>query len=90
MIRGSRVSVYVERYFKANNRYKENYDSALESTFVFMVDANKLYGGIMKTEHLPVGDFLLVEVPFEQVLNTPTDSPLGCILEVDWTYPHNK
>ena len=28
-----------------------------------MVDANNLYGGIMKTEHLLVGDFLLVEVP---------------------------
>ena len=67
----------------------ENYDSALESTFGFMVDANNLYGGIMKTEHLPVGDFLLVEVPLEQVLNTPTDSPIRYIREVDLTYPHN-
>ena len=67
----------------------ENYNSALESTFGFMVDANNPYGGIMKTEHLPVDDFLLVEVPLEQVLNTPTDSPIGCILEVDLTYPHN-
>ena len=53
-----------------------------------MVDANKLYGGIMETEHLPVGDFLLVKVPLEQVLNSPTDSPINYILEVDLTYPH--
>ena len=67
----------------------ENYNSALESTFGSMVDAKNLYGGIMKTEHLPVGDFLLVEVPLKQVLNTPTDSAIGYILEVDLTYPHN-
>ena len=89
MIRGGLASVYDERYFKANNKYMENYNSALESTFGFMVDANNLYGGIMKTEHLPVGDFLLVEVPLEQVLNTLTDSPIGYIFEVDLTYPHN-
>ena len=75
MIRGGLASVYDERYFKANNKYLEIYDSALESTFGFIEDANNLYGGIMKTEHLSVGDFLLVEVPVEQVLNTPTDSP---------------
>ena len=67
----------------------DNYDIALESTFGFMVDANNLHGGIMKTEHLPVGVFLLVEVPLEQVLNTPSDSPIGYIPEVDLTYPHN-
>ena len=47
----------------------ESYDSALEPTFGFMVDTNILYGGVMKTEHLPDVDFLLVEVPHEQVLN---------------------
>ena len=41
----------------------ENYDSARQSNFGFMVDANNMCGGIMKTEHLPVGDFLLLEVP---------------------------
>ena len=88
MTRGGLASVYEERYFKVNNKYMENYDSVLESTFGFMVDANNLYGGITKTEHLPVGDFLLVKVPLEQVLNTPTDSPISYILEVDLTYPH--
>ena len=67
----------------------ENYDSARQSNFGFMVDANNMCVGIMKTELLPVGDFLLLEVPLEQVLNTPTDSPIGYILEVDLTYPHN-
>ena len=88
MIRGGLASVYGERYFKANNQYMENYDSAFESTFGFKVDANNLYGGIMETEHLPVGNFLLAEVSLEQVLNTPTDYPIRCILEVDLTYPH--
>ena len=64
MIRGGLASVYDERYFKANNKYMENYDSALESTFGFMVDANNFYGGIMETENLPVGDFLLEEVKY--------------------------
>ena len=54
-----------------------------------MVDANNLYGDIMKTENLPVGDFFLVEVRLEQVLNTPTNSPIGYILEGDLTYPLN-
>ena len=40
MIRGGVALVYNERYFKANNKYMKNYDSALESTFGFMVDAN--------------------------------------------------
>ena len=77
MISEGLASVYDEHYFKANKKYMENYDSALESTFGFCVDANNLYGGVMKTEHLPVGDFLLVETPLEQVLNTPTDSPIS-------------
>ena len=89
MIRGGPASVYDERYFKSNIKYMENYDSALESTFGFMVDDNNLYGGVMKTKHLTVGDFLLVEVPLEQVLNKPTDSPVGYILDVDLTYPHS-
>ena len=50
-----------------------------------LVDANILYGGIMKTEHLPVGDRLLVKIPLEEFLNTPTDSPIDNILEVDLT-----
>ena len=56
IIRGL-ASVYDERYFKANNKHMENYDSALELRIGSMVDANSLYGGSMKTEHLPVGDF---------------------------------
>ena len=39
MIKGGLASVSDERYFKVNNKYMENYDSALESTFCFMVDA---------------------------------------------------
>ena len=70
MIRGGLASVYDERYFNANNNYMENFDSALESNFGFMVDANNFYGGIMKTEHLPVVDFLLMEVPLEQIFST--------------------
>ena len=89
MIRGGLASLYVERFFKMNNKCMKNYESALELTFGFIVDANNLYGGIMITEHLPVGDFMLVEIPLEQKLNTPNNSPIGYIHEVDLTYPHN-
>ena len=43
----------------------------------------------MKTELLPVGDFLLVKVPHEQVLNAPTNSPISFIHEVYLTYSNN-
>ena len=33
LIGGGLAWVYDERYFKANNKYRENYDSALDSPF---------------------------------------------------------
>ena len=81
--------MYDECHLKGNNKCKENYGSALKSTSGFTVDANDMYGGNLRTEHLTVGNFKLMEVSLEQVLKTPTVSPIGNILEVDLTYPLN-
>ena len=88
-IRGSLASVYDERCSKANKVHGEFWQFARFSFFGFMLDANKLNRGIMKTEHLPVGDLMSGKVSLEQVLNTPADSQVGYILELDLTYPHN-
>ena len=70
-------------------KYMESFNSSHDSVFGFILDANKMYGGIMKTEHLPVGDLMLGKISLEQVLNTPADFQAGYILELYLTYPHN-
>ena len=87
MIRGGVASVFSKRLFKANNKYQMSFNPDKESTFGFLVDANNLFGGVMEKLPLPSKDFRKVNVPLEHVLQTPTDSPVGYILEVDLEYP---
>ena len=87
MIRGGVASVFSKRFFKANNKYQMSFNPDEESTFGFLVDANNLYGGVMEKLPLPTKDFRKVNVTLEHVLQTPIDSPVGYILEVDLEYP---
>ena len=84
---GGISSVYWNRLFKANNKYLQDFDKTVESSFGFTIDENNLCGGIMQTCCLPIGDFELVEVPLSELLQTPEDSPYGFFVEVDLKYP---
>ncbi len=95
LLRGGVSSVYEKRLEAANNQFlPEQFDPFQASTFLFMLDANNLYGGIMQTERLPLKDFKFNEnVTIQEILSTPADSPIGFIVEVDLLYPeelHDK
>ena len=87
MIRGGVASIFSKRLFTANNQYQKTFKPSEESTFGFLVDANNLYGGVMEKLPLPLKDFRKVDVSLNQILNTPIDSNVGYILEVDLDYP---
>ena len=86
-MRGGMSSVYSSRLFKANNKYLQDFDKTVGSSFGFTIDANNLYGGIMQNCCQPIGDFELVEMPLSEPLQNPEDSPYGFIVEVDLGYP---
>ena len=54
-IRGG-ICQAIQRYAKANNKYKMDYDKNKESSYIQYLDANNLYGKAM-TEKLPVRGF---------------------------------
>ena len=56
-IRGGMCGVYHSRYFKANNPMCEMYNAENPTTWLILLDANNLYGGVM-CESLPFGDIL--------------------------------
>ena len=41
-------SIYARRFFKANDKYLEDYNPEEPSSYLLNIDANNLYGGIMK------------------------------------------
>ena len=57
LIRGGISSVYSKRLAVANNKYLENFDAESPSTFIIMIDANNLYGGVMEKFCLPLNNF---------------------------------
>ena len=90
LIRGGISSVFAKRKFEANNKYLPTYNSSQKQTFGLFIDANNLYGGIMEKFPLPLKNFVLKregEVDLQEILNTPNDSPVGYVLEVDLHYP---
>ena len=53
LIREGIASVFEKRLVSANNKFVKNYDPKQPNTFLFMIDANNLYGGIMEKFPLP-------------------------------------
>jgi hypothetical protein len=67
---------------------QRNYKNDLKKNYLLYVDANNLYGYAM-CQYLPYKDFKWVEQSPElinKILNTPKDSDIGYILEVDLEY----
>ena len=48
LIRRGIASVFEERVVSANNKLVKNYDPKQPNTFLIMIDANNLYGGILE------------------------------------------
>ena len=96
LIRGGISSVYSKRLAVANNKYLDNFDAEIPSTFIIMIDANNLYGGVMEKFCLPLNDFDYFDQVWDseiepdiinKILETADDSEFGYIVEVDLEYP---
>ena len=80
----------IHGYAKANNKYINNYDKSIESSFVMYLDANNLYGWVM-SQKLLVNGFKWVEKlsAFNDrfIKSYNENSDIGDFLEVDVEYP---
>ena len=88
-IRGG-ICQAIHRYAKANNKYMNNYDKSIESSYLMYLDANNLYGWAM-SQKLPVNGFKwendLSRFNENFIKNYNENSDVGYFLEVDIEYP---
>ena len=88
-IRGG-ICQTTHRYAKANNKYMNNYDKNIESSYIEYLDANNLYRWAI-SQKLPVDGFKWVEKlsKFNErfIKNYNENSDKGYILEADVEYP---
>ena len=59
MMRGGMSAIYEQRLVQANNCHLPHYVASKPSTYAFLLEEFKLYGGIMQKDHLPLKDFAL-------------------------------
>ena len=80
----------IHRYAKANNKYMNNYDKSIKSSYLMYLDANNLYGWAM-SKKLPVNGFKwendLSRFNEDFIKNYNENSDIGYFLEVDVEYP---
>ena len=88
-IRGG-ICQAIYRYAKANNKYMNNYDKSIESSYLMYLDANNLYGWAMSQKR-PINGFKWVEdlskVIDSFIKNYDKNSDRGYSFEVDVDYP---
>ena len=76
----------------AINKYMNNYNVDVITSYITYLDANNLYGLAM-SKLLPYADFNWCDIDIEQILNYDENSETGYLLEVDLEYPkelHDK
>ena len=80
----------IHRYAEANNKYMNNYDKSIKSSYLMYLDANKLYGWTM-SEKLSVNGFKwekdLSRFNENFIKNFNENSDVGYFLEVDIEHP---
>ena len=88
-IRGG-ICQATHRYAKANNKYMNNYNEDIESSYIAYLDANNLYGWTM-SQKVPVNGFKWVKKSskFDEdfIKKYDENSNTGYFLEVDVEYP---
>ena len=88
-IRGG-ICQAIHRYAKAKNKYMNNYDKSIESSYLMDLDANNLYGWAM-SQKLPVNGFKWVEklskLNERFIKSCNENSDIGYCREVDVEYP---
>ena len=79
LIRGGGIaSVFEKRLVSANNKFVKNCDPKQPNTFLIMIDANNLYGGIMEKFPLAPNSFEFNDqVTIAENLNTSRESEIG-------------
>ena len=86
------VSVINKKISKANNKYMKLYNRNEEDIFILGVDANNLYGYAM-TKPLAFSGYEWITGSFQYLKSllteTPEDSLIGYLAEVDLLYPMN-
>jgi len=87
-IRGD-ISVISHRHAVAINSYTgEDVNETEQNYFIFLLDANNLYG-LSMVQPLPTSNFSFLsqqEIDSLDIMNEPEDGPIGYILEVDQEY----
>ena len=85
---GGMSSVYTKRLFTPDNKQLEGFDDTQKSTYGLTIDANNLYGGIMKDFWLPLNSFQRdTEVTVEQICKLQTTLNLDISSASTWTTP---
>ena len=72
-------SVYARRFYKAHNKYLNNFSPSEPSSSILIIDENNLYGGIMKHCPLPLNHFSIKEKKMADILLTSETSELKSI-----------
>ena len=86
-LRGGVNGIGEIRHFTAKNPLLPSFASSETTTFGAFFDVTSLYAGTMQ-QLMPSGDYKWnTSITLQELLDTPTDSPLGYFVEVDFLYP---
>ena len=88
-IRGGVNRIGEIRHITANNPLLLSFSFSVTPTFGAFIDVTSLYAGTMQ-QLMPSGDYKWnTSITLQEVLDTPTDSPLVYFVEVDFLYPNS-